>query len=243
MPSTLSSHHAVAADIKGELQHVNRAAPGTPYFTPAQLPPAGTALVTKDTRNVPKLFKPLKLRGLTLNNRVTVAPMCQYSAEDGHFTMWHITHLGGIVLRGPAITCVEATAVLPEGRISPECVGLWKDSQIEGLRTVVEFAHSQGQKMMIQLGHAGRKASTVAPWLSSGAIAGEKLNGWPDNCSAPSAIEWNEHHPMPRAMTLQEIQEFKAAFAASVKRALKAGFDAIEIHGVRRWSNLENNLY
>lgn len=233
MPSTLSAHHAVEADIKGELKHVNRAALDMPYFTPAQLPPAGTALVTKDTKTVPKLFKPLKLRGLTLNNRITVAPMCQYSAEDGHFTMWHITHLGGIVQRGPGISCVEATAVAPEGRISPEDVGLWKDSQIEGLRTVVEFAHSQGQKMMIQLGHAGRKASTVAPWLSSGAIAGKELNGWPDNCSAPSAIEWNEHHPMPQAMSLQDIQEFKAAFVASVKRALKAGFDAIEIHGVR----------
>lgn len=133
--------------------------------------------------------------------------------------------------RGPGIACVEATAVTPQGRITPEDNGLWKDSQIEPLRVACEFAHSQGQKLMIQLGHAGRKASTVAPWLSSGAVAGKDLNGWPDDCYAPSAIAWNEHHANPREMTLQDIQDFKASFAASVKRALKAGFDAIEIHG------------
>ncbi|KAI7554628.1 NADH:flavin oxidoreductase/NADH oxidase [Hortaea werneckii] len=226
-----SSHHVIEADIKEEPHNANRAAPGISYFTPLQSPSAGTALVTPETKSVPKLFKPLKLRGLTLNNRITVAPMCQYSAEDGHFTMWHTTHLGGIVQRGPGITCVEATAVTPQGRISPEDVGLWKDSQIEGMRQVVEFAHSQGQKMMIQLGHAGRKGSTVAPWLSSGDIAGKDLNGWPDDTCGPSAIPWNDKHAMPKAMTLQDIQNFKAAFASSVKRALKAGFDAIEIHG------------
>ncbi|KAE8142332.1 hypothetical protein BDV38DRAFT_295112 [Aspergillus pseudotamarii] len=231
MEKTMAPHHTGEDVIKGKPQHVNRAAGGVSYFTPAQLPPAGTALVTKDTKNVPKLFRPLRIRGLTLNNRITVAPMCQYSAEDGHFTMWHITHMGGIVQRGPGISCVEATAVSPEGRISPEDVGLWKDSQIEGLRTVVDFAHSQGQKMMIQLGHAGRKASTVTPWLSSGAIAGKELNGWPDECWAPSALAWDENHAIPRAMTIQQIQDFKVAFADAVKRALKAGFDAIEIHG------------
>lgn len=140
--------------------------------------------------------------------------------------------MGGIVQRGPGIACVEATSVTPQGRITPEDMGLWKDSQIENLHKVVEFAHSQGQKMMIQLGHAGRKASTVAPWLSSGAVAGKELNGWPDDVYAPSAIPWNEHHANPKEMTSQDIQDFKAAFAASVKRALKAGFDAIEIHGV-----------
>lgn len=140
--------------------------------------------------------------------------------------------MGGIVQRGPGIACVEATSVTPQGRITPEDMGLWKDSQIENLHKVVEFAHSQGQKMMIQLGHAGRKASTVAPWLSSGAVAGKELNGWPDDVYAPSAIPWNDLHAKPKEMTSQDIQDFKAAFAASVKRALKAGFDAIEIHGV-----------
>ena len=139
----------------------NKAQPGTSYFTPAQNPPAGTALVKDGQTTVPKLFKPLKLRGLTLQNRIMLSPLCQYSAEDGHFTPWHLAHIGGIVSRGPGITCIEATAVAPEGRITPEDAGLWKDSQIENLKKVVEFAHSQNQKIMIQLGHAGRKASTI----------------------------------------------------------------------------------
>lgn len=97
--------------------------------------------------------------------------MCQYSAEDGHHTAWHFTHLGGIIQRGPGLTIVEATAVAPEGRITPEDSGLWKDSQIEPLRKIAEFAHSQSQHIAIQLGHAGRKASTVAPWIDRKAIA------------------------------------------------------------------------
>jgi 2,4-dienoyl-CoA reductase-like NADH-dependent reductase (Old Yellow Enzyme family) len=140
--------------------------------------------------------------------------------------------MGGILQRGPSISCVEATAVTPQGRITPEDVGLWKDSQIAPLAKICEFAHSQGQKIMIQLGHAGRKASTVAPWLSSGAVAGKDLNGWPDDVYAPSAIPWNEHHAQPKEMSARDIQDFKEAFKAAVKRALKAGFDVIEIHGV-----------
>jgi 2,4-dienoyl-CoA reductase-like NADH-dependent reductase (Old Yellow Enzyme family) len=97
--------------------------------------------------------------------------MCQYSAEDGHHTAWHFTHLGGIIQRGPGLTIVEATAVTPEGRITPEDSGLWKDSQIEPLRKIVEFAHSQNQHIAIQLAHAGRKASTVAPWIDRKAAA------------------------------------------------------------------------
>jgi len=120
---------------------------------------------------IPKLFTKLRLRGLTLQNRIMLSPLCQYSAEDGHHTPWHLTHLGGIIQRGPGIAFVEATAVVPEGRITPEDSGLWKDSQIEPLRKIVEFAHSQGQKIGIQLAHAGRKASTVAPWLSPGDVA------------------------------------------------------------------------
>ena len=100
-----------------------------------------------------------------------VSPMCQYSADDGHHTMWHQTHLGGIIQRGPGLTIIEATSVTPEGRITPQDSGLWKDSQIEPLRKTVEFAHSQGQKIAIQLAHAGRKASTVAPWINRKAVA------------------------------------------------------------------------
>lgn len=127
-----------------------------------------------------------------------LSPLCQYSAEDGHYTMWHYAHLGGILSRGPGITTVEATSVTSEGRITPEDMGLWKDSQIEPLRKIVEFAHSQGQKIMIQLGHAGRKASTIAPWLGSGDVATYELNGWPDNVYAPSAIAYNDRHASPK---------------------------------------------
>lgn len=223
------SHHNIVEPIKGEPRNANRAAPGVSYFTPLQSPPAGTA-EAKDGKQLPKLFQPLKLRGLTLQNRIFLSPLCQYSAEDGHYTEWHTAHIGGIVSRGPGLTCIEATAVLPEGRITPEDVGLWKDSQIAPIKRVVDFAHSQGQKMMIQLAHAGRKASTVAPWLSRAAVAGKDLNGWPDNVKGPSDIAWNEDHAQPKAMTLEDIEEFKNAFKAAIHRALAAGFDAIEIH-------------
>lgn len=202
------------------------------YYTPLQDPPAGTALIQEgeDLSSVPKLFHPLKLRGALLQNRIMLSPLCQYSAQDGHQTNWHLTHLGGILQRGPCMTTVEATSVTAEGRITPEDVGLWKDSQMEPLKRIVEFAHSQNQHIMIQLGHAGRKASTVAPWLSSGEVAGKDVNGWPDDVYAPSAIAWNDKHAKPKAMTLEDIESFKKAFSDSVKRALECGFDAIEIH-------------
>ncbi|KAK1977505.1 NADH:flavin oxidoreductase/NADH oxidase [Colletotrichum cereale] len=225
-----TTHHNIQEkpDIPDSI--VNEPAPGIPYFTPKQDPPAGTALLPEGQKDVPKLFRPLKLRGLVLQNRIALSPLCQYSAQDGHYTMWHDTHMGGIIQRGPGLACVEATAVQPRGRITPEDVGLWKDSQIEPLRRVVEFAHSQSQNIMIQLGHAGRKASTVAPWLSFGSVATEDLNGWPDDVYAPSAIPMSDNHARPKEMSIRDIEEFKAAFADSVRRALKAGFDAIEIH-------------
>lgn len=159
-----------------------------------------------------------------------LSPLCQYSATDGHHTDWHLAHLGGITMRGPGMTMVEATAVTPEGRITPEDSGLWKDSQIGPLKRIVEFAHSQGQNIGIQLAHAGRKASTVAPWLSSGDVADEHVNGWPKNVYAPSAIPYNERHAQPKEMTKDDIENFKNAWVASVKRALAVGFDVIEIH-------------
>ena len=103
--------------------------------------------------------------------------MCQYSADYGHMTFWHKQHLGSILARGPGLTCIESTSVTPEGRISPEDVGLWQDSQMPALKEIVDFAHSQGQKIMIQLSHAGRKASTLAPWLSGGDVANEHVCG------------------------------------------------------------------
>ncbi|KAH8587691.1 putative NADPH dehydrogenase C23G7.10c [Bisporella sp. PMI_857] len=202
------------------------------YYTPSQKIPAGTGIAhASDSKPLRKLFQPLKLRGLTLQNRILVSPMCQYSAQDGHLTDWHLIHLGGIMARGPGLTIVEATAVLPEGRISPEDSGLWQDSQIEPLRRIVEFAHSQGQHIAIQLAHAGRKASTVAPWIDRKAAAPAEVGGWPDNVKGANGIPFDvEHTCTPHTLTLADIQAFKTAFLAAVQRALKAGFDAIEIH-------------
>lgn len=147
---------------------------------------------------------------------------------------------------------VEATAVLPEGRITPEDSGLWLDSQGDKLKEVVQFAHSQGQLIGIQLSHAGRKASMVAPWLDRAAIATEAAGGWPTKVKGPSALPFGAHHCTPSAMTLEDIQEFKDAWAASVKRALRAGFDVIEIHNAHGYllhefvspvSNKRNDLY
>ncbi|MCJ1336329.1 hypothetical protein MMC09_001605 [Bachmanniomyces sp. S44760] len=230
----MSSHHAIPDAHKQDFTHqdiVNEAAKGISYYTPAQNPPAGTASDPQpDGSHPPKLFQPWKLRGVTFQNRIMLSPLCQYSAEDGHHTAWHFTHLGGIIQRGPGLTMVEATAVTAEGRITPEDSGLWKDSQIEPLKRTVEFAHSQGQKIGIQLAHAGRKASTVAPWLSSGDVATKAVNGWPDNVYGPSPIPYNEKHATPKEMTLSDIASLKESWAASVKRSLAAGFDVIEIH-------------
>ncbi|KAB2580148.1 NADPH dehydrogenase afvA [Lasiodiplodia theobromae] len=225
----MSSHHCISGPIHVYPGLVNKAAPGVSYYTPLQSPPAGTALA-RDGKPIPKLFKPLQIRGLTLQNRIMLSPLCQYSAADGHMSDWHFAHLGGIIKRGPGMAFCEATSVVPEGRITPEDAGLWQDSQIEPMRRIVEFVHSQGQHIGVQLGHAGRKASTVAPWLSSGDIATEELHGWPTNVYAPSAIPYNERHASPKEMTKEDIQNLKDAWLAAVKRALTAGFDAIEIH-------------
>ncbi|TFK48945.1 FMN-linked oxidoreductase [Heliocybe sulcata] len=206
----------------------NAPAPGISYFTPAQIPASGS--LDAEEKQKPILFTPIKIRGLEFQNRIFLSPLCQYSAEDGHMTAWHMAHLGGIFTRGPSLSIIEATAVLPEGRITPEDVGLWKDSQIEPMRKIVEFAHSQNQKIGIQLAHAGRKASTLAPWLHGGIVATEAQNGWPEDVWAPSAIPFDELFPKPKELTLEGIQRIKAAFVQAAKRALKAGFDVIEIH-------------
>ena len=249
MTTTQHSHHGLPKEVDGENPLRNRPAKGISYFTPEQDPPAGTALGMKDgSDNIPKLFHPLKIRGTTFQNRIVVrytrfittllqtsdllqvSPLCQYSSQNGHVTHWQLTHLGGIIQRGPGLTFTEATAVVPEGRITPEDAGLWQDSQIEPFRQIVEFAHSQNQKIGIQLAHAGRKASTVAPWLSMGDVATKELNGWPDNVKAPSAIPFNDKHADPKEMTKEDIESFKKAYKEAIQRALKAGFDVIEIH-------------
>ncbi|EMD39897.1 hypothetical protein CERSUDRAFT_150644 [Gelatoporia subvermispora B] len=209
----------------------NPPAPGVDFYTPAQIPASGTAVDPQPSgKPVPKLFQPIKIRGVEFQNRIFLSPLCQYSADDGKVQPWHFAHLGGIFTRGPGLTFVEATAVTPEGRITPEDVGIWSDEHIAPLKQIVEFAHSQNQKMAIQLAHAGRKASTVAPWLDMSHTAGEAAGGWPDDVWGPSDVRWNETLPKPKALTKEGIQRIVNAFVAATKRALKAGFDVIEIH-------------
>ncbi|KAI9717945.1 MAG: hypothetical protein M1828_007037 [Chrysothrix sp. TS-e1954] len=232
--SAAHAHHMVpeARDQNFSSENIiNSPAPGISYYTPAQTPASGTASTPQpDGRAVPKLFRPLRLRGVEFQNRVFLSPLCQYSSENGHHTAWQFAHLGGIISRGPGISMVEATAVTANGRITPEDSGLWQDSQIEPLRRIVEFAHSQGQKIGIQIAHAGRKASTVAPWLAGGAIATEAVGGWPGDVWGPSGVRWNENHAPVREMSRDDIVGLKKAWLDCVKRALTAGFDVIEIH-------------
>lgn len=145
-------------------------------------------------------------------------------------TAWHMAHLGGIAQRGPGFLMVEATAVEPEGRITPQDLGLWKDSQIEPMKSVIEFAHSQNQIIGVQIAHAGRKASTVPPWLSFGDTATEKVGGWPDRVKGPSNVPFASRFPTPKQMTKDDIEDLKVSWVAAVKRAVRAGADFVEIH-------------
>lgn len=211
----------------GDAGYYNTPAKGAPYFTPEQSPPAGT-----QTEGTTKLFSPLTIRGVTFPNRVWLAPLCQYSAKNGYATDWHLAHIGGIVQRGPGLAIMEATGVQAIGRISPQDLGLWEDGQIAPLKRVVDFAHSQSQKIAIQLAHAGRKASTVAPWLSTTAMAPKEDDGWADQLVSASAISHNAAKGMavPRALTLDEIDQLKKDWASAAQRAVRAGFDTVEIH-------------
>ncbi|KAJ5575489.1 hypothetical protein N7535_002415 [Penicillium sp. DV-2018c] len=220
-----------------------------PYFTPANN--AGAAMNPEDP-STPTLFRPLQIRGVTLKNRVIVAPMCTYSAESdpespavGALTDFHIAHLGHLATKGAGLIFIEATAVQPNGRISPNDSGLWQDgtdsAQFKGLRRVVDFAHSQGAKIGIQLAHAGRKASTVSPWLASqakqrGIKADESVGGWPSNVVGPSGGEeqiWTPGDQFwpPRELKTAEVERLVQDFARSADLAAKAGVDVIEIHG------------
>jgi 2,4-dienoyl-CoA reductase-like NADH-dependent reductase (Old Yellow Enzyme family) len=175
----------------------------------------------------PDLFAPLTLRGLTLPNRIVVSPMCQYSSEDGFSSDWHVVHIGSRAVGGAGLVIMEASAVSPEGRISPGDHGIWKDAHIEKLRQITTFCHTQKVPAGIQLAHAGRKASMSEPWL------GEKLvsiaeGGW--ETFAPSAIAFAPHYSQPTALTIEGIKKVIADFRSAAQRALTAGFDLIEIH-------------
>jgi len=177
---------------------------------------------------MPGLFDPLPIREVNFANRVFVSPMCQYSSEDGYANDWHLVHLGSRAVGGAALVLSEATAVLPEGRISPQDLGIWDDGHIEMLSRIVRFIHEQGSIAGMQLAHAGRKASTSRPWEGHDAVP-ESRGGW-KKVVAPSALAFSETYPMPQALTLDGIQEVVAAFAAAARRACQAGFRVVEIH-------------
>jgi 2,4-dienoyl-CoA reductase-like NADH-dependent reductase (Old Yellow Enzyme family) len=174
------------------------------------------------------LFETLKLRGVELANRIAVSPMCQYSSTDGMANDWHFVHLGTRAVGGAALVFTEATAVTPEGRISPRDLGLWSDRHAEPLERIVHFIHQQGRLAGMQLAHAGRKASTHVPWEGRGRVA-ESEGGW-KRVVAPSAIAFSDDYPQPQGLTVPEIQEVVRAFADAAGRAARAGFDVVEIH-------------
>jgi 2,4-dienoyl-CoA reductase-like NADH-dependent reductase (Old Yellow Enzyme family) len=170
----------------------------------------------------------LTVRSVTLRNRIGVSPMCQYSAEDGVANDWHFVHLGSRAVGGAGLVMVEATAVAPEGRITPGCLGLWSDKHIEPLARTTEFVKQHGAVAGIQIAHAGRKASADLPW-KGGAHLSEAQGGW--QTIAPSAIPFGGDLPIiPRAMTEADIARVQNDFVAAAKRALEAGFDWLELH-------------
>jgi 2,4-dienoyl-CoA reductase-like NADH-dependent reductase (Old Yellow Enzyme family) len=175
------------------------------------------------------LFDPLAIREVKFANRVFVSPMCEYSSVDGFATDWHLVHLGSRAVGGAGLVLTEATAVLPEGRISPQDLGIWSDDHIKTLSRIVSFIHEQGSVAGMQLAHAGRKASTYRPWESQGAVP-EHEGGW-KNVVAPSAIPFADNYPMPQTLIVDGIQEIIGAFAHAARRACEAGFRVIEIHG------------
>ena len=174
------------------------------------------------------LFEPLTLRGVTMRNRIGISPMCQYSAEDGMANDWHLVHLGARAIGGAGLIIVEATGVEARGRITPYCLGLWKDEQIEPLARVTRFLRAYGAAPAIQLAHAGRKASTAQPWQGGGPV-GPDQGGWTD-IVGPSAQAYNAGMPTPRALSTAEVHDVAAAFGAAARRAHEAGFDVVEIH-------------
>src|SRR5574342_631496 len=174
------------------------------------------------------LFQPIRLRDLALDNRIMVSPMCQYSAADGSMTDGHLAHLGMLSNSGAALLCFEMTNVEPIGRITPRCSGLYSDANEAALRRIVDFCRANGRaKLAIQLAHAGRKASTAAPWEARRSLGPEE-GGWQP--VAPSAIPTGEGEIIPRALGREDIKSLVARFAESVRRADRIGFDAIEIH-------------
>lgn len=176
---------------------------------------------------MPLLFSPFTIKHITLKNRIVVSPMCQYSSVDGFANDWHLVHLGSRAVGGAAAIITEATAVSPEGRISPDDLGIWKDEHIEKLKQITTFIKAQGSVAAIQLAHAGRKASTRSEWKGGGNIPSAE-GGW--QAVSASAIAFNEGYTAPLALDKQGIEKVIKDFVNAAQRALHAGFDIIEIH-------------
>jgi len=188
--------------------------------------PAGT----DHDREVPEidLLSPLTIRGITLRNRIAMSPMCQYVAVEGLASDWHLVHLGSRAVGGVALVMVEATAVTPDGRISPGDLGIWGEQHVEPLARIARFVHSQGAVAGIQLAHAGRKASCEPPWKGGARLKTPAAGGW--TVVGPSPVPFDESDPVPTPLDEAGIEGILAAFEAAAGRALAAGFRVIEIH-------------
>ncbi|RVT81516.1 NADH:flavin oxidoreductase/NADH oxidase [Rhodobacteraceae bacterium CCMM004] len=199
----------------------------------------------------PPLFTPFSLRGVTFPNRIVLAPMCQYQADDGAPNDWHVTHHGRYASSGIGGAIAEATGVTAEGRISPGCTGIYRDDHVAGWKRVTDLYRRQGIPSFLQIGHAGPKASTKRPWDGAGPLDdGSDEPPW--QTVAPSAVPAREGWHTPRALDQSEMPGIAAAFAEGAKRALAAGFDGVEIHGAHGyllhsfmspWSNRRTDLY
>lgn len=180
----------------------------------------------------PILFQPLDIRGVTLPNRIVVSPMCQYSAQNGYPTAHHPVHYGKFALGGAGLVFIEATGVTPTGRITNGCLGLWEDGQAVALQPITQFLKANGSVPAIQIGHAGRKASMQRPWHGNGPQTQEDIargdTVW--EAMAPSALPLDDGWLIPTAMSQKDLADLKTSFAAASKRAVKAGFEVIEIH-------------
>ncbi|RRU71454.1 MULTISPECIES: NADH:flavin oxidoreductase/NADH oxidase [Stenotrophomonas maltophilia group] len=175
------------------------------------------------------VFSPYTMKGVTLRNRIAVAPMCQYQAHDGYLSEWHAPHYAGLARGGAGLVVIEATAVSPEGRITPSCAGLWEDGHIEGMARVAAAITAGGAVPGIQLAHAGRKASANLPWKGDDHIAPGAVGGW--TTLAPSALPFGGSlSNVPQAMSLEDIERVKGDFVHAAQRALAAGFKWLELH-------------
>lgn len=173
-----------------------------------------------------RLFSPLTLRDVTIPNRAWVSPMCQYSSVEGRPTDWHLVHLGGLARGGAGLVITEATAIVPEGRISPQDAGIWTDEQAADYARITAFVRGQGAVPGIQLAHAGRKASTHAPWRGHGGVPVDE-GGWPT--VGPSAVAFGEY-AAPAELAIEQVPALVEAWAAAARRAVAAGFEVLEIH-------------